>query len=226
MPVSTEPLYPGDWLKSEDQQGPGHRSREEVTILAGSGASRVLTNGMVVSKVTMDPVSVGDADGGNTGDGTMGTITETQGIKLGVYKISFVDPVTDLGDFIVEDPDGITLGMGRVGTAFTAGGLSFTIADGAANFVAGDQFTITVSAGSNKVVQFDEDGIDGTQTPIGVLYADVTALDAVDNDGVVIVRSAEVRELSLVWPSSTTAGEKTTAVAILKTLGIIPAVGE
>lgn len=49
MTPQTEGQYTGDWLRSEAQ---GSRSREEVTILAGSGSDRVLTSGMVLGKKT------------------------------------------------------------------------------------------------------------------------------------------------------------------------------
>jgi hypothetical protein len=43
--------YPSEWLKGEDQSI--HRfSREDVTILAGSGSDRVLKSGMVLGKIT------------------------------------------------------------------------------------------------------------------------------------------------------------------------------
>ena len=40
---------PGDWLRSEAN---GNRSREQVTILAGSGSDRVLGSGTVLGKLT------------------------------------------------------------------------------------------------------------------------------------------------------------------------------
>lgn len=49
MTPQTEGQYTGDWLRSEAQ---GSRSREEVTILAGSGSDRELTSGMVLGKIT------------------------------------------------------------------------------------------------------------------------------------------------------------------------------
>jgi hypothetical protein len=41
--------YPSEWLKWEED---GWYSREDVTILAGSGSARVLTSGMVLAKVS------------------------------------------------------------------------------------------------------------------------------------------------------------------------------
>lgn len=41
------------------------------------------------------------------------------------------------------------IGDGVVGSAFSAGGLAFTLADGATDFVAGDSFTIAVTYTAN-----------------------------------------------------------------------------
>lgn len=49
MASQTEGQYPSDWLKWEEDN---FYSREEITILAGSGADRELTSGMVLGKVT------------------------------------------------------------------------------------------------------------------------------------------------------------------------------
>lgn len=87
--------------------------------------------------------------GTNTGNGTMGTITVSAGAKQGVYTLTIIEPGANVGTFVVEDPDGLQIGDGVVGTAFSAGGLAFTLADGATDFVAGDSFAITVSYSAN-----------------------------------------------------------------------------
>lgn len=87
--------------------------------------------------------------GTNTGDGAMGSITVTAGAKQGVYVLRIVEPGSNVGTFVVEDPDGVQIGDGVVGSAFSAGGLAFTLADGATDFVAGDSFAITVTYTAN-----------------------------------------------------------------------------
>jgi len=89
---------------------------------------------------------------GNTGNGTMGTVTVSAGAKLGVYKLTITEPGSNIGAFEVEDPDGVLAGVGDVAAAFSAGGLAFTLADGATDFVAGDGFNITVTATSGTDV--------------------------------------------------------------------------
>ena len=67
MAVLTESKRLGDWLKWEEDN---HYSRDIVTVLAGSGAERVLTTGMVLGRITKG-AATGAAVAGNTGDGTI-----------------------------------------------------------------------------------------------------------------------------------------------------------
>src|SRR5690349_11304861 len=137
MPVQTEGNRLGDWLKYEaDNQ----YSREIVTILAGSGAARELLTGMVLGRVTKG-TAASAAAAGNTGNGTITASPAVgQTAKPGVYRVVCIEPAADAGKFSVEDPDGILIGVATVGVEFSTH-LTFTIADGAADFVAGDSFT-------------------------------------------------------------------------------------
>jgi predicted RecA/RadA family phage recombinase len=108
----------------------------------------------VAKKVTSDKdlgAATGAAVAGGTGNGTI-TAAPTVGAaaKSGVYRLTCIAVATDGGKFQVEDPDGIVIGTAVVGVQF-ATHLTFTIADGSTDFVAGDAFTITVAAGSNKI---------------------------------------------------------------------------
>lgn len=89
--------------------------------------------------------AVAAAVAGNTGNGTMGAVTVSAGAKAGVYRLTIVEPAANAGTFVVEDPDGVIVGSGTVAVAFSAGGLAFTLADGATDFASGDAFTITVT---------------------------------------------------------------------------------
>lgn len=86
---------------------------------------------------------------GNTGDGAMGAVTPTAGAKEGRYKVTVIEPGTNAGKFSVEDPDGAVIGNGTVAVAFSAGGIAFTLADGATDFIAGDAFNIDVTFTAN-----------------------------------------------------------------------------
>lgn len=88
--------------------------------------------------------------GGNTGNGAMGAVTPSAPAKAGVYKLTIVEPGANAGIFTVTDPDGIELATGTVGVAYNNGGLAFTLADGATDFISGDQFDITVAAGAES----------------------------------------------------------------------------
>jgi len=218
MPVKDEKTYLGDVLKYEAD---ALYCREEITVLAGSGAERVLTAGMVLGKITKG-AATGAAVAGNTGDGTI-TANPTVGAaaKPGVYQVVCIEPAVNGGKFTVEDPDGILIGVATVGVQFSTH-LTFTITDGATDFAAGDAFTITVAAGSGKVTQIDFSAADGTDKAAGLLYADVTAPDGVDAKGTAVVRGpAVVSENGVIWPAGATAQQKATALAELKALGIV-----
>lgn len=97
------------------------------------------------------PVTTGGAatsaakSGGNTGDGTLGTVT-VSGANSGVYALRVTAASADAGDFTVTGPDGAEVGTGTVGVEFDEGGLTFTLSDGATDFAEGDGFDITVAA--------------------------------------------------------------------------------
>jgi hypothetical protein len=109
----------------------------------GSGDHGVVLGG------TFAATASSAALGTNTGNGTMGAITVTAGAKQGNYVLTIIEPGANVGTFTVVDPDGVQIGDGAVASAFSAGGLAFTLADGATDFVAGDSFTITVAYSAN-----------------------------------------------------------------------------
>src|SRR5512135_1034910 len=217
MPVQTERKYLGDWLKYEAEN---QYSREIVTALAGSGADRALLTGMVLGRITKG-VAASAAAAGNTGDGVITAApTVGQAAKPGVYRVVCIEPAADGGKFAVEDPDGILIGVATVGVEF-ATHLTFTIADGAADFVGGDSFTITVAAGSGKVKQIDFAATDGSNVACGLLLLDTTAPDGADRSGVAIVRNAIVSDNGITWPAGATAPQTAAATAQLKSAGIL-----
>lgn len=129
--------------------------------------------------VTVDEVTSAAA-AGNTGDGTL-TLADPaygEGVKAGVYKVVFVAEDTDLGSFIVEDPDGIIVGTGTVGVAFD-GLVKFTVADGTADFIVGDMFNITVAmtaTGDGYILLETAEGHDFVASPIaGVVLNEIPA---------------------------------------------------
>ena len=217
MSVLTQGKYLGDWLKWEPES---QYSRDVVTVLAGSGADRVLTTGMVLGRITKG-AATGAAVAGNTGNGTI-TAAPTVGAaaKPGVYRLVCIEPATDAGKFSVEDPDGLLVGIATVAVQFTTH-LTFTIADGSTDFASGDSFTITVAAGSGKVKQIDFAATDGSDVACGILLLDTTALDGVDKSGVAIVRNSIVSDNGITWPAGASTDQKNAAIAHLKSAGIL-----
>ena len=208
MTVFTEGRHTAEHILSEAS---GMRSRENITVLSGQD----LAAGTVLGKVVTGS-AVAAAVAGNTGNGAMGAITVSEPAKAGVYKLTIIEPGANVGAFIVEDPDGIVIGNGDVASAFSAGGLAFTLADGATDFVAGDQFNITVSVSAEKYKAWDKDNTDGALVVAGVLLAAVDATGG-DAEGVAHVRDCEVNYNLLTYPT----GEGTQATAGLKAIGII-----
>jgi len=217
MSVLTEGKRLGDWLKWEQEN---QYSRDVVTVLAGSGAERALLSGMVLGRITKG-AATGAAVAGNTGNGTI-TAAPTVGAaaKPGVYRLTCIEPAADAGKFTVEDPDGILIGIATVGVEFTTH-LTFTIADGSTDFVAGDSFTITVAAGSAKVKQIDFSATDGSDQACGLLLLDTTAPDGADKSAVAVVRNAIVSDNGIAWPAGATNDQKNAAIAQLKAAGIL-----
>ncbi len=208
----TESNHAGEFIVSEAS---GSRSRESITVLSGQN----LNAGAVVGKVALG-AATSAADAGNTGDGTMGAVTVGADAQVGAYTLSIIEAATNAGDFQVVDPAGDVVGIGTVAVAFEGGGLSFTLADGATDFVVGDKFTITVAAGSGKYKEWNPASTDGSQTAAGVLYDAVDASSA-DADGVIVARDAEVNASELAWFTGATSDNKTTGKSQLADLGII-----
>jgi hypothetical protein len=222
VPVFTEPIYLPDFLKWEQER---NYSREEVVILAGSGAARTLTTGMVVGRATKG-AAAGAAVAGNTGNGTITSAPPVgAATKVGVYRLTCIEPASNAGKFLLEDPDGIAIGVATVAVEATLAGMVFTIADGATDFASGDSFTITVAAGTGKVVQLALAATNGTEDAYGVLIADATAVDGTDGRGVVLVRNAIIDSSKLIWPAGADADQKAAALALLATQGIIARTG-
>lgn len=208
----TEGQHTAEFLVSEAN---GARSREVVTIVSG----QTIKAGHVLGKITVGAGSSAPF-AGNTGDGAMGAITVSAGAKPGAYKLVIIEPGTNVGKFTVEDPDGVIIGTGTVAAAFSAGGLAFTLADGSADFIAGDGFTITVAAGSGKYKEYNPSNADGSQTAVAIAFDNVDASGG-DKSAVVIFRDAEITSAELIWFSGASGGQKTTGLAQLALQGII-----
>lgn len=224
MSVITQGKQPAEFIMSEAS---GMRSRDTITILSGEG---VLDPGTVLGLVgdNTGTVTVGTptAAAGNTGNGTMTKANPAYGagVKEGTYRIVALEPITNLGTFAVEDPDGVTIGTAKVGVAFDDV-IKFTIADGATDFVAGDTFTLAVSiaaaASMGKYRVADPTNTDGSQFGVAI---SIYGVDATSSDVKVaaITRDAEVNGNCIAYDANVDdAGKKATQVVSLARVGII-----
>jgi len=213
MTVLSEGNHAAAFLVSE---AAGTRSRERITVSSGES----LVAGAVLGKVTLGAATPAPFSGNAANTGTIATVSLGAGAKAGVYRLVVIEPASNAGAFTLEDPDGVTIGTGTVGVEFTGGGLTFTLADGATDFKAGEGFTLTVAAGSGKYRLYHPANTDGSQVALAVLFSAVDAT-AADRPGVAVVRDAEVDAAELSWFAGASGEQKATGLAQLAGAGII-----
>ena len=211
MPVSVEKPHDGACILYDVP----NYSRDAVVVLANN----TIKPNAPVGRITLGAATAAAA-AGNTGNGTCGAVTVGAGALPGVYQVLFVEPITNLGTFLLEDPNGKIVGRGFVGTAFSGSGLGFTIADAATDFVAGDRFTITVAAGSGKYVPLDPAATTGAAVCAGVSYGGAKAATSVDGQATVIRRHAKLNKDEIDWGTLDNT-QISTAIADLAALGVI-----
>ena len=218
MNVYAESTYLGDVLKSE---APNLYSREAVTVLAGDGEDRMLRVSAAIARRTRSTVTV-TAGEGNTGDGEATLADPPLGAlaEAGAYRLSCITAGADGGTFQVLSPRGYVLPDLTVGEAYAGGHLNLTVADGAADFAAGDTFTIEVS-GDGTVVGLDPAAVDGTAEAIGIVAFDVTVPDGTDAEVTAILRDAVLADRAIVWPAGIGEAQKKAAIASLEARGIL-----
>ncbi|HCA24843.1 MAG TPA: head decoration protein [Pseudomonas sp.] len=188
MSIKTEGVHAGEFLLSEAN---GARSRENIVIVTGAGK---LAAGTLLAMITAANAMVPTAAGGNTGNGTIGSIAISSEAVSGTYLLTITEAAANGGTFEVTSSSGAVIGTGEVGVAFEAAGIGFTLADGSTDFAEGDAFTLAVTANLDEYVPYDDDGTDdGRRTASAILYGPVDATD-VDVMAVGIVRDAEVTE--------------------------------
>jgi hypothetical protein len=118
------------------------------TVIARETAETQFIPGRVLARTLVSGTATSSVNTGTLGNGTMGTITVYANAKKGTYTLKFLTSGAT-ASFAVYDPDGLFVGQGAVASAFTGGGLSFTQADGATDFSAGESLSILV-AGTEK----------------------------------------------------------------------------
>jgi hypothetical protein len=209
-----EGRHDGGFIVSEAR---GHRTYDRGIL---SGAVKHLA-GTVLGKKT-GGTAVAAAKAGNTGNGTF-TLDATTPVvgnaQPGVYVVRCTTAAANGGTFRVFDPTGDVIGDVAVGATFNDQ-LKFMIADGATDFVVGDEFDVTVSALSKTYVPLSLTATDGSQVAAGISFANVDATLA-DQTGTVVTRDCEVNGSELFWPTGATTAQIATGTAQLAALGII-----
>ena len=211
MTTLTETQHNGEFIVTEAD---GTLSRDSITVLLGQN----LQAGHVIGKVTVG-AATGAAATGNTGNGTIGSVSVGSTAKQGVTNVTCIEPATGGGIFVVEDPNGITIGKAVVGTAFV-GDVDFTIAAGSTDFAAGDRFVVTVAAGSGKYKEYNPANTDGSEIAVAVLI-DNTDATLIDKPAVAITRQAEINAAEIIWFTGATTDQKTAGLAQLQTQNIV-----
>lgn len=165
---------------------------------------------MALKAVTV--VAAGTPDGGNTGNGTMTGIAISPSGPIpapGTYTLECTRVIANGGEFKLTGPGGGDLAtlLTHDGTTaakvFAAGGFSFTVTDGAVDFIVGDKFTFAVAA-AGKWAPFDPLQYDGRQHPRGILLigdiaaADLDAGDVVDR-GILVGGNCQVAAEDIVF---------------------------
>lgn len=184
-------------------------SREQILVLSGQN----LSPGHVMGKELVGATATPTAAAGNTGTGSIGTVTPGPAAQQGRYTLTIIEPAANAGNFEVEAPDG-QVATGTVAVAFSALGLGFTLAD-ATDFVAGDQIYIDVSAGTFKFKEYDPANTDGSQHPCAILW-DYTDATLADTRGAAHTRGCVVNAAELVWFTGATDAQKAIAIQQLQ----------
>lgn len=153
---------------------------EEATILSGQTPT---ARGAIVAQAVAGAITSAAVVG--TGNGTIGTLSNSAGVQAGAYTAVCVKAVTNAGDFEVRNPQGVLIGIATTGVAFTSNEINFTIADGSTDFALGDLFTITVAAGTLKYKKYNAANTDGSgnvaNAAIVATTVDATSADRVTN---------------------------------------------
>ena len=148
-----------------DQLIAGNVQLVTKTVLIAAG--QVCKRGTVLGRASLKSAVASAATG--TGNGKIGGLSIGSAAEIGVYALK----ATAADKFTLTDPTGDAVGTVAVGQAFTSNQLNLTIAAGATAFVAGDAFTVTVSAASNAYSLSVRTASDGTQIPSAILVDDV-----------------------------------------------------
>lgn len=215
MAVYTEGRYPGEFLigKLDDL------SKDVVKI----AASQTIAPGTLLGKVAVPAgvVAAASAPGSGKGALTLANPAVSNKVKDGVYTVTCTVAAANAGTFVVEDPNGKSIGTATVGVAFDKE-IKFTIADGGTDHAVGDVFTVTVQADAvdYQWAAHNLAGTDGSEIPLAIALYGVTTGVGETVDITAITSDQEVNGAALSWAASINAAQKADAIQSLATVGI------
>lgn len=160
----------------------GGNTGNGLMTLAGTAYGADAKNGVYRVRCIGGARSAASAakQGGNTGNGAMGSLTADATAATGAWRVVCQAASADGGAFAVYRPDGSFDGVAIVGQAYNSpAGPNFTIADGATDFVVGDEFVLTVTATVPA-----NGGVFSVTDPAGTRLADATVGVAYDTSHV------------------------------------------
>ncbi len=216
-PVFTENRREGGFVVYDPSDG--MFTREQGLLVAGAGNCLA---GLVLAALLVGGVAAAAPLGTNVGNGAIGAIVVGGAAQEGDYRLVVIEPAANGGAFFLEDPAGVTIGHGTVGSPFSAGGLQFTLADGATDFVAGDCLVISVT-GAVKYVPYDPTSVTGAHRAAAIMWSGGRDATTADRRAVFNVRGPlKVQTAELDWgPGVTTTSQRRTALAQLAARGIL-----
>lgn len=168
-------------------------------------AAGTLKRGTVLGQQTAQPITAA-ATVGNTGNGTIGTLSVGAAPLTGAYNLV----ATDATHFNVTNPEGTLLGAATAGVAFTGAQINFTITAGGVAFVAGDSFTVTVQDAVGTYIESVKTAVDGSQNPVAILADDADASAGPVDTGAYVAGEFNVNALT--YDASWTAATLTSAL--------------
>jgi hypothetical protein len=195
------------------------------------GAADVAAEGTILARKEVVTAITVAADAGNTGDGTctLASVVAGPAIPLvGDYTLECVEAITNGGRFKLEDPNGalisnnliMTAGAGAA-TVFELAGMTFTLTDGATDFVVGDKFALTVDA-DGKLGYYATAGLGGLQVPTHVLTYAITVTGA-ENKAIRAMVAGKVRKERLILDADGDGSNITNSILDkLRDIGIVP----
>jgi hypothetical protein len=196
-----EKLYVGDIIR---QELPNFASRAAGTVKQGASA---LTKGTMLGLILVGLATSAAKGGGNTGTGAVSALAAQPNAKVGVYKAIVEIAGTNAATWNLYDPNGKLIDQkqysGSGATAvFANDQIHATITDGGTDFVVGDEFDITVAAGSGKYIPCVVGALDGSAVGAAILLDDIDPTGGDVTDVHLLTKIAQVDETRIIYDAS------------------------